>query len=151
MDTTELDNVQELLDRVRPDPAGFAQRLLMQVMTRWGDMRAPDPTTFYTQPMVQETLRDRTTEPSDASLRPAPYDGLVDTNIILAAALGACHCWGLLTDCETCRGLGTPGWELPDRELFTELVEPAVARMSAAAADGAKPRHDGDNLRTAQE
>jgi len=51
---------------------------------------------------------------------------------LLAAALGACVCWGRRIDCESCAGLGAPGWRVPDRELFGEYVAPAVI----AVADG---------------
>ena len=40
MAITELDEVQALLDHVLPDPAGFAQRLAMQVVARWGGQPA---------------------------------------------------------------------------------------------------------------
>ena len=38
MATTELEEVQALLDRALPDPFGFAQRLLLQIMSRWGEV-----------------------------------------------------------------------------------------------------------------
>lgn len=148
MDTTELDNVQALFERVRPDPAGFAQRLLMQVMASWGDIRMPDPTTFYADVEQDDGLVDRTVV---TQVQPSPmYDGLADTNILVSAALGACECWGLVADCEVCGGAGTPGWTLPDPDLFAELVGPAVARMSAAAGDGAESGRSGNNHRSSQ-
>jgi hypothetical protein len=49
----------------------------------------------------------------------------------VAAALGACSvCWGGTDDCDNCRGRGVPGWRMPDDELFTELVAPAVKRRA---------------------
>lgn len=49
----------------------------------------------------------------------------------VAAALGACGvCWGGTDDCDKCRGRGTPGWRMPDDELFAELVAPAVKRRA---------------------
>ena len=41
MSATELDEVQALLERVLPDPGGFAQRLLLQAMARWGQAAEP--------------------------------------------------------------------------------------------------------------
>ena len=37
MGATELEDVQALLERVLPDPSGFAQRLLLQLMTQFGE------------------------------------------------------------------------------------------------------------------
>jgi hypothetical protein len=118
--TSELDDVEALLERVRPDPGGFAQRLLSQVMTRFGET-PPDPTTFYTAIDVEP---------------PMATTASVDTNMLLAAALGACECWGLRTDCPHCRGDGGTGWLMPDRELFEELIRPAVARVDEAHERG---------------
>lgn len=47
----------------------------------------------------------------------------------LAAALGACHrCWGDHDACRICGGRGQPGWRLPERKLFNELIAPAIRR-----------------------
>jgi len=47
----------------------------------------------------------------------------------LADALGACPiCWGRVQHCEECRGRGRPGWQMPDPELFDELVAPAITK-----------------------
>jgi hypothetical protein len=54
-----------------------------------------------------------------------------DTTLVLAAALGACDCWGMVADCSVCAGAGTSGWTEPDVELFREFVGPALARISA--------------------
>lgn len=51
--------------------------------------------------------------------------------VVLAAALGACDCWGLRGDCPTCRGKGSAGWIDPDVDLFHEYVSPAAARLSS--------------------
>ncbi len=46
----------------------------------------------------------------------------------LAAALGACFCWGTEPACRNCRGAGVVGWRVPEKVLFYELVVPAVQR-----------------------
>ncbi|MBM2620813.1 hypothetical protein JIG36_35470 [Actinoplanes sp. LDG1-06] len=132
MNATELDDVQALLDRVRPDPTGFAQRLLVQVMARFGDVPEPDPAIFFTE---NDEPDDRVAGPTiTVPVEPTPYpdpevEVEVDTNMLLAAALGACRCWGLQPGCAVCAGHGCTGWVRPDRELFDELIQPAVARM----------------------
>lgn len=123
MAATELDEIQALLERVRPDPTGFAQRLLVQVMARFGDVPEPDPTIYYA-----ENDDPAITVPVEPVFYPGP-EVEVDTNMVLAAALGACRCWGLRADCQVCAGRGCTGWATPDRELFDELIQPAVARM----------------------
>jgi CDGSH-type Zn-finger protein len=54
------------------------------------------------------------------------YEELVDTNSVLAAALGACDCWGRDVNCPFCDGTGGPGWALPDERLFASFVRPAL-------------------------
>jgi hypothetical protein len=54
------------------------------------------------------------------------YEELVDRNSVLASALGACDCWGHHVDCRVCGGVGGPGWTLPDEQLFTSYVGPAL-------------------------
>jgi len=132
MPDTELDDVQALLDRVRPDPTGFAQRLLVQVMARFGDVPEPDPAIFYTEDEPAVTM------PVEPVSYPGPEpeaETEIDTNLVLAAALGACRCWGLRADCEVCAGQGCTGWVRPDSELFDELIQPAVARMHDRSSD----------------
>jgi hypothetical protein len=128
MATTELDEVTALLERVRPDPTGFAQRLLIQVMSRFGDVPEPHPAIFFTE---DDGPDDRAAGPTvTVPADPVSYpDPEVDTSMLRAAALGACQCWGLRPDCEVCAGHGCTGWVRPDRELFDELIQPAVARM----------------------
>jgi hypothetical protein len=48
----------------------------------------------------------------------------------LAAALGACYlCWGDDPECEQCGGVGSPGWNEPDPELFAGYILPAINRI----------------------
>jgi len=55
------------------------------------------------------------------------YREISNRNTLLAAALGACNnCWGTRADCPVCDGAGTPGWVLPDPQLFASYVHPAV-------------------------
>ena len=57
MSATELDEVQGLLDHVLPDPAGYAQRLAMQVMARWGQSAGPNPGAPYSSTAAQDVMR----------------------------------------------------------------------------------------------
>lgn len=60
---------------------------------------------------------------------------LRNVNDNLAAALGACGaCWGGDENCEECDGGGEVGCYQPDRELYRELVAPAVRRVNANRA-----------------
>jgi hypothetical protein len=54
------------------------------------------------------------------------YEELVERNSVLAAALGACDCWGQHVSCPFCNGVGGPGWTLPDERLFASYVRPAL-------------------------
>lgn len=117
MSRSELQDVEALLARILPDPSAYLDRLLSELVERLGV--APHPA-----PGVGGT------DEADADRR------LVDHNLLLAAALGACDCWGADPACPVCEGDGAAGWTEPDRDLFTELVAPAVARVEADARAG---------------
>jgi hypothetical protein len=60
----------------------------------------------------------------------AELDQVLDQNEVLAKALGACdECWGDDKRCPTCRGKGTGGYFLPERELFEKYIKPALDNM----------------------
>jgi hypothetical protein len=129
MKTNEIDDVMALLERVLPDPAGFAERLFDQMVTRLAGaaqfvgQTAPafDPNKIIVEP----------------SYTPAGDDPPTDFNLLLASALGACDCWGLRADCAVCKGDGSAGWIHPDVDLFQEFVGPAVEKLSVVNAEGA--------------
>ena len=137
MTTTELDDVQALLERVLPDPAGFAQRLAVQVMSRWGQSDGPAARAFYTDVTAEDAAPAATIITPDWA---APDEPPVDMNLLLAAALGACECWGIRADCDACRGHGSPGWTEPDPDLFAEFVQPAIARLPGGPVGEHQPR-----------
>lgn len=154
MSATELDEVQALLERVLPDPTGYAQRLLLQAMAQWGqlaeagsDASKASASTFYTTAEAEDV---------DASNIVITADQLADratadTSILLAGALGACVCWGLRGDCDLCWGQGSAGWTEPVPELFEEFVGPAIARLPDVSVDnleqhgGIRSDEDSDN------
>jgi hypothetical protein len=143
--TTELDELQTLLEHVLPDPAGYAQRLALQVMTQWGQSARQDTGSWY-----PSSASSASSVQDDIVITPderEPDETPVDTNLLLAAALGACECWGLRAECEICRGSGSAGWLKPDPELFEEFVQPAVDRLSGRLADNREP----DSAVTARE
>src|SRR5262245_33177670 len=118
MSATELDEVQALLERVLPDPSGFAQRLLLQVATRWGPLAQPHASNSYSTTNASYTVspaEDVTASETGIPPDPSAADDMpIDTNMLLAAALGACECWGSLPTCHLCRGSGSAGWTQPD-------------------------------------
>ena len=58
------------------------------------------------------------------------YAELAQRDGKLAAALGACSCWGENNQCEFCDGEGAPGWTTPDRDLFADLILPALMNLT---------------------
>jgi len=135
MSATELEEVQAMLERVLPDPRGFAARLLQQAVTQYGLVAEPVPTAFYAAEDVMQGEDVIVADQWAADQTP------VDINIVLAAALGACECWGLEADCDLCQGQGSAGWTQPDPELFEEFVRPATERLTATPPRRRK-RHD---------
>jgi hypothetical protein len=61
------------------------------------------------------------------------YNELVHRNSMVAAALGACDCWGERANCSLCNGVGSPGWLPPDENLFDIYVRPVVHQYSTEA------------------
>jgi hypothetical protein len=118
MTTSELHDLQVVLGRVLPDPGGFVERLLEQLLGRVAGTR-PEPIRVTPGEVVSPDLS--TPEP--------PRDVRGDALDLLAMALGACGCWGLDTACSACAGGGGPGWREPDWELFEDLIGPALARL----------------------
>jgi hypothetical protein len=70
---------------------------------------------------------------------PSPWEDLLDRNAELAAALGACECWGEDEACLICFGEGGAGWVRPDRRLYARYVRHAVRRQPAPADRGHGP------------
>lgn len=137
MSTTELDEVQALLEHVLPDPSGYAQRLLRQAVTRWGQGTESPAATFYSATVFPSPPGD---SGSGRRETPAAEKPPVDMNLLLAVALGACECWGLQAGCERCAGRGAAGWTEPDPNLFEEFILPAAVRLSAAMDGDPVPR-----------
>lgn len=138
MTASELDDVSALLQRVLPDPTGFAERLMDQLMDRWGIPTPAGPSGDGTG----RASDDGGTAPVvlAPSYAPQSLDSLADSNVLLASALGACDCWGMQGDCVVCKGKGTPGWIQPDVELFQVFVGPAVQRLADGDLDETETR-----------
>ncbi len=134
MTTSELAAVEALLVKVLPDPMGFAERILGELAERLATVPPGDGPTVV---------------PGYGS---AAHEALVDRNVLLAAALGACDCWGENPACPDCSGDGCVGWVPPDPELYGEYVAPAVRRASAdgclAATSPSDPADPSDPART---
>jgi len=128
MSATELKDVQALIDRVLPDPRGFAGRLLQQAIAQYGLLAEPTATAFYTATAEDVTSAEAVIVSDEWAADDLP----ADVTTVLAAALGACECWGLLDDCDHCHGQGSTGWVQPDPELFDAFVRPALDRLTEA-------------------
>jgi hypothetical protein len=134
-----------LLDRAMIDPLALVERILQQALdqlTRQDGLAAGEGQP--PQELVATALGNRLAQlissgnPSTDALpskwqhadEVIAYENLVDRNSVLAAAVGACDCWGEQIDCRLCGGYGVPGWVLPDKELFARYVYPAVSAVS---------------------
>ncbi len=114
----ELDQVTALLEQVLPDPMGFTQRLLEQAVERW----SPEAALLMPDTGLGPIVPGEVAVGEGEALACGP---------LVAAALGACACYGQLADCPRCLGDGLPGWQMPDRELYELFVVPAATRMHA--------------------
>lgn len=138
MSATELEEVQALLERVLPDPRGFAGRLLEQAITQYGQFAPRAAATYYAAATAEDITPGDTVIVADEWTADTVSP---DINVLLAAALGACECWGLLVDCDLCQGRGSAGWIQPDPDLFEEFVRPALARLPSRPTRGRRQHH----------
>lgn len=106
--TPELAQIESILEQVLPDPRGYVERVMQQMMARMS------------------------TGGGGGQGDDGEYQVLVDRNLLLAAALGACECWAEDPNCPNCGGNGSAGWIDPDPQLFVEYVQPALTRMTRA-------------------
>ena len=130
MSATELAQVEALIERMLPDPQGFAERVLQQMVDR-----------------LRTELPGAESRSFVAGPESPVHEALVDRNEALAVAVGACRCWGDDPRCPICSGEGSAGWTEPDPGLFAEYVEPAVLRHWSAddsAADQPPTEGEGE-------
>jgi hypothetical protein len=128
MSASELAELEALLVKVLVDPGAFAERVLGELVERL----ATEPHSSGQQ-VVQ-------------SYDSAEHLALVDRGVLLAAALGACDCWGEDPTCSECHGAGAVGWVPPDPALYDEYIKPAVLRGSAGG-EAAEPARAGSGPR----
>jgi hypothetical protein len=152
-----------LIARVMADPVALLGRVVQQMLDQLerdgvlavdGDL---PPDELLASALGNRLARMvRTQDPSAVADWPeglpregalAHYEELVERNSILAAALGACDCWGQDLDCPACGGMGGPGWVLPDERFFASYVHPAV---TAAKTFEGSPAGTGPNGRHRQ-
>jgi hypothetical protein len=157
--------VEELLGSLMLDPLAFVERVFQHVQ----DQLMPDDSsiddgykpadewlaavlgTQLARLIGKEDLSVEEERPA-AALRNENYarwEELAARDAVLAAALGACECWGQSADCPACGGVGTPGWLAPDEELYASYVHPAVSaarnpgdfRITATENSGRETAH----------
>jgi hypothetical protein len=122
--TSELAAVESLLMHVLPDPMGFAERVLGELAQR-----------LTSEPGAAGSAAGPDVVPGQVTL---DHEVLVERNLLLAAALGACECWAEDAGCPVCLGKGSAGWVPPDPELYAAFVAPAAVR-SGSPGQGPAP------------
>jgi hypothetical protein len=112
MSGSDLAQLEALLMKVLPDPMGFVNGVMGELAGRLATAPGEAPTVV-------------------AGYEMAAHEALLDHNVMLAGALGACDCWGQDGDCPLCSGQGRAGWVEPNPALYDEYVAPAVRRVRA--------------------
>jgi hypothetical protein len=117
-------NVGGLLGTILLNPAGLADRVVDEMHRQLSQRHAlgdPDASTDdFVAAALGEWLARKFVGDSPQA----------DRNKVLAAALGACGCWGEDPKCQLCAGAGAPGWTLPHRDLYAHYILPAVTAMT---------------------
>jgi hypothetical protein len=111
---SELADLEALLIRVISDPSAFGRAVMEQLLERLSATPSSAP--------APVTVTGRLIDDDDDAAR--------DRNVLIAAALGACECWGEDLECDMCAGCGAPGWRVPDPQLYEDYVAAAARRMS---------------------
>ncbi len=123
-------------------PQDLAQSLLMQRMQQQNDVVDSVASEVDEEPWPEvgwngagrprQAVIEPAAEVEDvnaAGVTPALDQGVVSD---LARAVGACSlCLGETEDCPVCAGYGSPGWSVPEPELFQIFVVPALRRLEA--------------------
>lgn len=161
MNGAEPFDAGRVLERVMIDPIAIVARMLRQVLDQLtheyalagNDNEPPEEllATALGNRLAQVIVNKDLSSAADRSARAlrieelAEYEDLLDRNSDLAAALGACDCWGRQVDCPICDGAGASGWALPDRQLFASYVRPAVRAItkSDTSSVGVGRRNEG--------
>jgi hypothetical protein len=109
-----------------------AEDLLVEVLSdRVAEMFEMDDSSKSVR--EEESSESELDEGSNINCSPtmlAHYNWLVKKNHVLAAALGACDCWGEIANCPSCHEWGKPGWRLPNKRLFAYFVRPAIKAVN---------------------
>ena len=105
MSTSELSDLEAVLEQVLPDPRAYAERVVQQLLDRLAATAPDGSAAGGPYPIVNQALLDR--------------------NAMLAAAVGACECWGEDPRCAVCAGNGAAGWSPPDPALYAAYIRPA--------------------------
>jgi hypothetical protein len=133
-------DVSELLGSILLNPMGIAERVLDEVYSQlsqrnaFGDLDDLPPEDLVAT--VVGTWVARKFVGDVPAGNPGEDPVPADRNQVVAAALGACPCWGQDPDCRLCAGAGAPGWVMPHRDLFAHYVDPAVKAFTRADTDG---------------
>jgi hypothetical protein len=147
-----------LLEYIVPDPGSFIERTLRQIQDQLASRGVPADVldqpleeliaTVLGNSLVQMLPNNQPTIPgewrsaSGSSDQVGPSEDYATKNTVLAAALGACECWGERVQCPACEGAGVPGWLTPDEQLFEIYVRPAMTAL--------KPLRRARSVRTAK-
>src|SRR4051812_10372124 len=123
-----------LIQRLMTDPLSVVERTLEHALDQLADGHASErDVDMPAEELLGSALASRLSGVIGFDATPAPddetgvdareHDRLVDRNLALARALGACECWGA-PRCQVCGGAGSPGWVMPDERLFSIYVQP---------------------------
>ncbi|MEU7864230.1 hypothetical protein [Nonomuraea sp. NPDC049141] len=118
-----------LVQRVMANPMGFVETILQQILDQLARDGVFADSDTPPESLVATALGGRLARMVAAD-GPVEHEMLIGRNSTFAAAVGACDCWGQDGKCPLCEGAGTPGWVLPDQQLFTTYVYPAVKTIS---------------------
>ena len=122
-----------LLGRGVADHLALAERVIQQVFDQISGEASFDRGDATPAERVAAALGNRLTRlVLDEEATVARYEELVERNVVLASALGACDCWGDDVDCLICDGEGRPGWLPPDPQLYAIYVRPLTHRTNAS-------------------
>ena len=136
-----------ILQRIMADPSNFLDQILSPVAHELGyDPSHLDGGEYSPEDLIAAAVGNRLAQfLSPESPVPVNGEGLTDLstrhdqlqarNSALAAALGACDCWGEDPGCGICHGVGRSGSVLPDPRLFAIYVRPAIRTLRAANAN----------------
>jgi hypothetical protein len=140
MDLANNPMLQSMLENMDPNMKMLMEQMMQQRQQQDnGDKALLDKYKMQLQRMRdnnQQLQQQLSTSDEQLTIMTRHVEYLLRLNNSVAAALGACECWGEDLQCPHCKGEGEPGYKSVNQRYFRLYVQPCLEKMQVAAHKG---------------